>query len=62
MILSIINEHVRGSQDLSTIKQTETVTKTEVITDDDPLVTLKKRLAKGEISKEEFEKLKQEFE
>lgn len=58
MILSIINEHVRDSQDLSTIKQTETVTKTEVIAEDDPLVTLKKRLAKGEITAEEYVNLK----
>jgi len=49
-ILSIINEHVRNAQDLSNV--------TKEKTDDDPLVMLKKRLVKGEISPEEYAKLK----
>ena len=53
-ILSIINEHVRGSQDLSNITQVPKNNDNE-----DPLVTLKRRLAKGEISPEEYVKLKQ---
>ncbi|MGI0009774.1 MAG: PH domain-containing protein [Nitrosopumilaceae archaeon] len=50
-IVGIINEGIRNAQ----THVTETVqTKTE----DDPLTMLKKRLVKGEISKEEYEDLK----
>jgi len=51
-IVSTINEFLRGAQDTS--NQNPTVAKT----DDDPLVLLKKRLAKGEISAEEYVDLK----
>jgi len=62
VILSTINEYVRKSQDIDRIHKTETVTKTEVIKDEDPLVTLKKRLAKGEITAEEYVALKKVLE
>jgi len=52
-IVSTINEFLRGAQDMS--NQNTTVTPTK---DEDPLVTLKKRLAKGEISAEEYVNLK----
>ena len=52
-IVSTINEYLRGAQDMG--NQNPTVIKTE---DDDPLVLLKKRLAKGEISAEEYVDLK----
>jgi len=51
-IVSTINEFLRGAQDMG--NQNTTVTKT----DDDPLVLLKKRLARGEISAEEYVNLK----
>ncbi len=54
-ILSIINEHVRNSQDQSNVTVQEKV-------EDDPLVMLKKRLVKGEISVEEYAKLKSTLE
>jgi len=56
--VSTINEFVRNSQDISAIKETTTVKQIEVKVDDDPLVTLKKRLAKGEITAEEYVNLK----
>ena len=55
-ILAIINEYVRNAQDFSTHvpnPQKE---------DDNPLTILKKRLAKGEISKEEYQDLKSALE
>lgn len=56
-IVSTINEFIRSAQDISNLQPT--VTKTE---DDDPLVLLKKRLAKGEISAEEYVELKKVLE
>jgi len=55
-ILSIINECVRGAQDFTTH------TPPPSVQDDDPLMILKKRLAKGEITKEEFDDLKSALE
>jgi len=55
-ILAIISEYVRNAQDFSTHvpnPQKE---------DDDPLTILKKRLAKGEITKEEYQDLKSALE
>jgi len=55
-ILAVISEHLRNAQDFSTHvppPQKE---------DDDPLTILKKRLAKGEISKEEYNDLKSTLE
>lgn len=56
-IVSTINEFLRGAQDMSNMQPT--VAKIE---DDDPLVLLKKRLAKGEISAEEYVNLKKVLE
>ena len=52
-IVATINEFLRGAQDMG--NQNPAVSKTE---DDDPLILLKKRLAKGEISAEEYVNLK----
>ncbi len=55
-ILAIISEYVRNAQDFTTHiphPQKE---------DDDPLTILKKRLAKGEITKEEYKDLKSALE
>ena len=56
-ILSTINQFIRGSQDISELRST--APKEE---NNDPVVILKKRLAKGEISVEEFTKLKKALE
>ena len=56
-ILGIINECVRSAQDF-----TAHVPPQPQKTDDDPLTTLKKRLAKGEITKEEYDDLKSALE
>jgi len=55
-ILSIINECVRSAQDFTTHAPPPSVQ------DDDPLMILKKRLAKGEIKKEEYDDLKSALE
>ena len=55
-ILAIINEYVRNAQDFSTHVPNSQKT------DDDPLTILKKRLAKGEITKEEYQDLKSALE
>ncbi len=55
-ILSIINECVRSAQDFTTHAPPTQVQ------DDDPLMILKKRLAKGEITKEEYDDLKSALE
>ena len=52
-IVATINEFLRGAQDMG--NQNTTVAPTK---DEDPLVTLKKRLAKGEITAEEYVNLK----
>ena len=54
-ILSIINEFVRSAQDFTTHVPPS-------VQDDDPLMILKKRLAKGEIIKEEYDDLKSALE
>ena len=56
-IVSTINEYIRSAQDTSNLQPT--IVKTE---DDDPLVLLKKRLAKGEITPEESVNLKKVLE
>ena len=56
-ILSIINEHVRRAQDFRDHGIPPPQQK-----DDDPLTILKKRLAKGEITKAEYEDLKSALE
>ena len=57
-ILGIINEHVREAQHYhGGIPDVQ-----EKKTDDDPLTMLKKRLVKGEITKEEYEDLKKTIE
>jgi len=56
-IVSTINEFIRGAQDTSNLQST-TIKKD----DEDPLVLLKKRLAKGEISAEEYVELKKVLE
>ncbi len=53
-ILSIIHEYIRGAQDF----RGQGNPPQEQKTDDDPLMILKKRLAKGEITKEEYDDLK----
>ncbi len=55
-ILGVINEHIRVSQ------QYHVDSSNNEEKDDDPLIILKRRLAKGEITKEEYDKLKIEFE
>ena len=55
-ILSIIHKYIRGAQDFTTHAPPPPVQ------DDDPLTILKKRLAKGEISKEEYEGIKSALE
>lgn len=55
-ILGIINEHVREAQNFHNVSRV--VEKN----DDDPLTILKKRLAKGEITKTEYEDLKSALE
>ena len=55
-ILSIINEFVRSAQDFTTHVPPPP------LQDDDPLTILKKRLAKGEITKEEYDDLKSALE
>jgi hypothetical protein len=55
-IIGIINEHIREAQNYHNM--TRTIEKN----DDDPLTILKKRLAKGEITKAEFEDLKSALE
>jgi len=57
-ILSIIHEYIRGAQDF----RGQGNPPPEQKTDDDPLTILKKRLAKGEITKEEYEDLKSALE
>ncbi len=57
-ILAIINENVRLAQQYHGVNH---VTEQKPI-DDDPLTILKKRLAKGEITKEEYEDLKSALE
>ena len=59
-IVSTINEFLRAAQDMSLMKQ-ESPRPTEV-KDEDSLVTLKKRLAKGEITAEEYVNLKKVLE
>lgn len=56
-IMSIINEHIRESQQYHGVTVTAEEKK-----DDDPLTILKKRLAKGEITKEEYTDLKSTLE
>jgi len=56
--LSIIHEYIRGAQDF----RGQGNPPPEQKTDDDPLTILKKRLAKGEITKEEYEDLKSALE
>ncbi len=55
-ILGIINEHIREAQNYHNVPRI--VEKS----DDDPLTILKKRLAKGEITKAEYEDLKSALE
>ena len=57
-ILSIIHEYIRGAQDF----RGQGNPPQEQKTDDDPLMILKKRLAKGEITKEEYDDLKSALE
>ena len=54
-ILSIINEFVRSAQDFTTHAPPS-------VQDDDPLMILRKRLAKGEVTKEEYDDLKSALE
>jgi len=54
-IMGIINQHIREAQQFHGYDPAPTKEKTE---DDDPLILLKKRLAKGEISPEEYVNLK----
>ena len=54
-IVSTINEFLRGAQDMSSMIQEVSRT---VVKDDDPLILLKKRLVKGEITAEEYVNLK----
>jgi hypothetical protein len=56
-ILGIINEHIREAQNYQNMPRT-IIEKN----DDDPLTILKKRLAKGEITKIEYEDLKSALE
>jgi len=55
-ILGVINEHIRLSQQYHGVSSSD-----EKKDDEDPLTILKKRLAKGKITKEEYDKLKTEF-
>lgn len=54
-IMGIINQHIREAQQFHGFEASQVQQKT---TDDDPLVLLKKRLVKGEISAEEYVNLK----
>jgi hypothetical protein len=56
-IMGIINQYVREAQHFHGVPITSEEKK-----DDDPLMILKKRLAKGEITKEEYEDLKKTLE
>jgi hypothetical protein len=58
IIMGIINQHVREAQHFHN-GFTPTLEKKD---DDDPITILKKRYAKGEISKEEFEEMKKTLE
>jgi len=58
-IMGIINQHIREAQQFHGYESPPAQQKTE---DDDPLVLLKKRLAKGEISPEEYVNLKKVLE
>lgn len=54
-ILSTINQFLRSSQDIGELKSAAQKD------DDDPITLLKKRYAKGEITKEEFDKIKEDL-
>lgn len=54
-IIGIINEHIREAQNYHNMPRIEK-------NDDDPLTILKKRLAKGEITKAEYEDLRSALE
>jgi len=57
-ILGVINEFIRHSQDVSSTNTSNSDTSTQK-SEDDPLTLLKKRFVMGEITKEEFEEMKQ---